>query len=162
LFDAIKKHDEFYKIDIINEQSKADRQELYLVFEEVITVKNVYSNNEIDQAITVIFAKRKFRAIYGCYESVLEMAGRGSKSVFTGWISFPSQQEKITKISKETDFSDVKGMVKVRIYNKVGDKISRRKNTTIRTGYIIIEDEDRHQLLEKLHDAFRRFRLEVK
>jgi len=82
-----------------------------------------------------------------------------TKSVFTGWISFPSKQGKVIEISREEDFSDVEGVVKVRIYNKVGDKISRRKNTTIRTGYIIIEDVDHKRLLEKLYDAYGRFQL---
>lgn len=84
------------------------------------------------------------------------------QSLFTGWISFPSKKGTITKISQEDDFSDVEGLVKIRVYNKVGDKIDRRKNTAIRTGYIIIEDADRKRLLEKLYDSYRRFQLEVK
>lgn len=84
------------------------------------------------------------------------------KPLFTGWISFPSKQGIVTEISNEADFFDVEGVVKVKIYDKIGDKISRRKNTTIRSGYIIMEDPDHDQLLKKLYAAYNSFQLKVK
>ena len=84
------------------------------------------------------------------------------KPVFTGWTSFPSRRGTVTKISSEADYANVEGLVKVKILNKIGDRLNIRKNTAIRTGYIVIEDTDYEQLIRKLADACSRFQLEVK
>ncbi|MGE4588892.1 MAG: ATP-grasp domain-containing protein, partial [Acidaminococcaceae bacterium] len=84
------------------------------------------------------------------------------KPILTGWTSFPSRRGTVTKISSEADYANVEGLVKVKILNKIGDRLNIRKNTSIRTGYIVMEDTDYEQLIKKLADACSRFQLEVK
>lgn len=84
------------------------------------------------------------------------------KPIFTGWTSFPSRRGTITKISSEADYANVEGLVKVKILNKIGDRLNIRKNTAIRSGYIVIEDTDYERLIKKIYDSCSRFQLEVK
>lgn len=84
------------------------------------------------------------------------------KPVFTGWVSFPSNRGLVTEISSEIDYANIEGLVKVKILNEIGDRINIRKNTAIRSGYIVIEATDYKQLVKKLSDACGRFQLNVK
>ena len=76
LFEAIKEYTGFYKVVIINKISKTDRQQLKAVFDEFIEVGDVHNVHEVDQAVAGIVSQRKIKAIYGSYESAIEIAGR--------------------------------------------------------------------------------------
>ena len=68
----------------------------------------------------------------------------------------------VVEISKEADYADVQGLVKVEILNKTGDRLHMQTHTSVLTGYIAIEDTDCEQLSKKLYDAYNRFQLKVK
>ncbi|MGE4588893.1 MAG: ATP-grasp domain-containing protein [Acidaminococcaceae bacterium] len=84
------------------------------------------------------------------------------RPVFTGYLTFPSKAGELVTISDESDFSHLDGIKEIKVLNKPGDRLMRQKNTAVRTGYIIIEDESYDRLKEKLLDAFQSFRLTVK
>lgn len=80
-----------------------------------------------------------------------------SRPVFTGMIAFPSKKGKIVHISGIEEFSHIEGVIKVTIFNKKDDRISRQKSTSIRLGYIIIEDRDYDRLRARLLAAYDQF-----
>ena len=84
------------------------------------------------------------------------------RPVFTGYLTFPSKAGELVTISDESDFSHLDGIKEIRFLNKPGDRLIRQKNTAVRTGYIILEDESYDRLKRKLLDAFQSFRLTVK
>lgn len=84
------------------------------------------------------------------------------RPVFTGWTSFPSRRGTVTEISSEKEYANVEGLVKVKVLKKIGDRLNIRKNTAIRSGYIMIEDTDYERLIKNLSDACSRFNLKVK
>lgn len=84
------------------------------------------------------------------------------RPIFTGYLTFPSKAGELVTISNENDFSHLDGIKEIKFLNKPGDRLMRQKNTAVRTGYIIIEDESYDRLKEKLLDAFQSFRLTVK
>ena len=84
------------------------------------------------------------------------------KPVFTGWASFPSRRGTVAEISSEADYANIEGLVNVKILNKIGDRLNMRKNTSIRSGYIVMEDTDCERLIRKISDACGRFQLKVK
>ena len=84
------------------------------------------------------------------------------RPIFTGYLTFPSKAGELVTISDENDFSHLDGIKEIKFLNKPGDRLMRQKNTAVRTGYIIIEDESYDRLKEKLLDAFQSFKLTVK
>ena len=84
-----------------------------------------------------------------------------SRPMFTGMVAFPSKKGKIAHISEIEEFAHIEGVKKVTIFNKKGDRISRQKSTSIRLGYIIIEDREYDRLRAKLLAAYDQFTVSV-
>jgi len=78
---------------------------------------------------------------------------------YAGCITFPYKNGEILEISKEDDFKDISGIVEVKIFNKVGDILGDKDDTSKRTGYIIINDTNLSSLKQKLSDANKNFLL---
>ena len=84
------------------------------------------------------------------------------RPVFTGYLAFPSKAGQLVDISTEKDFSHLDGIKEITFLNKPGDRLMTQSSSSVRTGYIIIEDTDYERLKEKLFDAFASFKLTVK
>lgn len=81
---------------------------------------------------------------------------------YTGFVSFPSYNGIVTKISKYEDFKDIDGLKNVSILYKVGQSIGDLDNTAVRSGAAIIEDYNLDCLKEKMNNIYERFVLETK
>jgi len=84
------------------------------------------------------------------------------RPVFTGYMAFPSKKGTIVHISNENDFTHISGLKELHFYNQPGDRIMTQTNTSVRTGYVIIEDADYNCLKQKLLAVFKNFNLTVK
>lgn len=84
------------------------------------------------------------------------------RPVFTGYLTFPSKAGELVNISTEKDFSHLDGIKEIVFLNKPGDRLMPQRSSSVRTGYIIIEDTDYDRLKGKLFNAFASFRLTVK
>ena len=74
--EAIEKYANFHKTVVMDKKSKTDRQQLKTVFDDIIEVKSIYNNDEVDRAVAEILRERRIKAIYGSYESTIDIAGR--------------------------------------------------------------------------------------
>lgn len=84
-----------------------------------------------------------------------------SSNKFVGFVAFPTVKGKVMQIPKEEDYSHIVGLKEVSIFNKVGDFIGDNYNTSKRTGFIIIEDNDYDNLKNTLLQLHRDFKLVV-
>lgn len=95
------------------------------------------------------------QAELGEYNQTIQERG----NIYTGCIAFPTKEGKVTKISISEDFINTEGVVKVEIFNKVGDYIHAQDNTGDRTGYIIMEANDYLTLKQMLISQTEKFEL---
>lgn len=84
------------------------------------------------------------------------------ESRFAGFIALPIQTGEIVKIAGTDDYIKMEDIKYINIYNKVGDVITDKNNTTKRTGYIIVIGDDYNKLKERLLELYNNFKLEVK
>lgn len=84
-----------------------------------------------------------------------------NRDVYTGFLTFPTLEGRVKKISKITEYENESGVIQVKIYNQIGDIIKEQTCTASRTGFIIAEDEDENRLRTKLLNFYKRFNIEV-
>lgn len=66
---------DYYKIVIVDRKRKINRAELNRYYDEVCIVSDIHCKSEMEQTFSRILETRQIRAVYGTYESVIEMAG---------------------------------------------------------------------------------------
>lgn len=66
---------DYYKIVIVDRKRKINRAELNRYYDEVCIVSDIQCKSEMEQTFSRILESRQILAVYGTYESVVEMAG---------------------------------------------------------------------------------------